>query len=141
MDRACQNIRLQNKIYHKAPQNSSVFYKFRQHLMVLYRRSPTNDPLWFPTSAFGGGKTLHELQHHLHRRCNTIDAEHHIICRKATSFIADNIILCPPRRNDVDHKWSNDVLALLVMMLCPYGHKHKKDILLDVFFDGSPCWT
>ena len=29
--------------------------------------------------------------------------------------------------NDVDRKRSNDVLATLVMMFCPYGHKHKKE--------------
>ncbi len=35
---------------------------------------------------------LREVQQRLHRRCN--------------------IILCPLKRNNVDHKWSNDVLAI-----------------------------
>ncbi len=34
--------------------------------------------------------------------------------------------MCPLKRNDVDRKWSNDVLTTFKMMLCPYGHKHKK---------------
>ena len=39
-----------------------------------------------------------------------------------------NIILWTVKTNDVDRIRSNDVFATLIMMLCPYGHKYKKDI-------------
>lgn len=63
----------------------------------------------------------------LRTQCNIVVAKQHIICRKATSFIEDNIILCPLERNDDDRRRSNSVLATLAIVLCPYGHKHKKE--------------
>ena len=64
-----------------------------------------------------------------------------IIGRKPTSFVRSttlfavyrNIVytkgvtsFCVRKRNEVDSKLSNEVLALLVTLLCPCGHKHKK---------------
>ena len=61
--------------------------------------------------------------------------------RKPTSFVRSttlfaiyrNIVytegvtsFCVRKRNEVDSKLSNEVLALLVTLLCPCGHKHKK---------------
>ena len=74
---------------------------------------------------------LHEVQHRLHRRCNIIDVKHHIICAAAQLHFVS------AKRNDVDRKWSNDVLTAFVMMLCPYGHKYKKASLLTCFFGGG----
>lgn len=42
------------------------------------------------------------------------------------------------KRNAVARKRSNDVLATLVTMFGPYGHKYKKDIRVDVFFQEEP---
>ena len=64
---------------------------------------------------------------------------HHVLdyqsfARSATSFIEDNIILCPLKRNDVDRIRSNSVLAFARNdVVSPRGHKHKKDILTMSF--------
>ena len=65
-----------------------------------------------------------KVQHHL--------CEAQLCLPKATSFIEDNIILCPLKRNDVELKRSNDVLALLVMVLCPADTNTKKYTLKRV---------
>ncbi len=59
---------------------------------------------------------------------------------KATSFIVDNIVLCPLKRNDVDRKQSNDVLVLLIMMLCPADTNTKKYTLkrVCIFLEAPP---
>ena len=77
---------------------------------------------------------LHEVQHRLHRRCDIIDAKHHIICAAAQLHFVS------AKRNDVDRKWSNDVLTAFVMMLCPYGHKYKKASQKTCFFGGRAEW-
>ena len=51
---------------------------------------------------------------------NIVNAKHYIVYTiGVTSF-------CVRKRNEVDSKLSNEVLALLVTLLCPCGHKHKK---------------
>ena len=51
---------------------------------------------------------------------NIVDAKHYnVYTIGVTSF-------CVRKRNEVDSKLSNEVLALLVTLLCPCGHKHKK---------------
>ena len=79
----------------------------------------------------------------LRTQCNIVVAKQHIICRKATSFIEDNIILCPLERNDDDRRRSNSVLATLAIVLCPYGHNHQKEKVHKcvLFLFGSPCWA
>ena len=48
----------------------------------------------------------------LRTQCNIVVAKQHIICRKATSFIEDNIILCPLERNDDDRSGGQTMYLL-----------------------------
>ncbi len=71
--------------------------------------------------------TLHWRSHficrrqlHLRQSRNFIDAKHHFICRKATSFVYVRF-----SDNEVDSKLSNEVLASLVTKLCPADINEK----------------
>ena len=61
--------------------------------------------------------------------------------RSITSFIEDNIVLCPPKRNDVQAKPEMMFATLSQNDVVSCGHKYKKDIQKDVFFDGGPSGT
>ena len=60
---------------------------------------------------------LYEVQLNLHRRCNIIDAKHHIICANAQlHFVSASGMMLPV---NVQTMYS----LSFVMMLCPCGHK------------------
>ena len=65
-----------------------------------------------------GALYLHEVQHRFCQRQNIIDAEHHIV-GAATSF-------CVRKRNDVFALQKMMLTASGQTMLCPCGHKPKK---------------
>ena len=68
--------------------------------------------------------------HRFCRRQNIVDVKHHIIYG-----CSHNIILCPPRQNDVFASQKMMLTESGQTMLCPCGHKHKKkDTIFIVSF-------